>query len=422
LFKSRQFIIGAIISIAFLAWALSGEDYGKIGAALAGANYWMLVPAIGLYFIGVWVRAIRWQVLLKPIVPKTSLVRVFEVVVIGYMANDVLPARIGELVRAYVLSRREGVRKTATLATILVERIFDGLTMIGFAAAVILFVIVADRGVLSQGSGHQLGSLITQLDLPLTLGAVLFLGLLLAFVAVASSRERVESLVAFGLRFLPGRLHERGERLAGSFVDGLGSLRSPSSMAAVFGLSILAWLFETSMYYVLGTWGFDLRSGDGQPLPFYAYMLATAFANLSTLIPQAPGFLGVFDAIAKLVLVSAFGVPTGAALSYVLVLHAALLLPVTLLGFVYLARESLSWRELTGLEKSRAEASEEAHELEGPLTDIELVQEGKITEGDAETRLEQAGETGREDGGPGTNEEGGRRPTTQSNEEPVGGS
>jgi hypothetical protein len=130
--------------------------------------------------------------------------------------------------------------------------------------------------------------------------------------------------------------------------------------------------------------------------------------------------LGVFDAIAKLVLVSAFGVPTGAALSYVLVLHAALLLPVTLLGFVYLARESLSWRELTGLEKSRAEASEEAHELEGPLTDIELVQEGKITEGDAETRLEQAGEADRE-GEPGTNEEK-RRPTAQGNEEPVGGS
>jgi hypothetical protein len=134
------------------------------------------------------------------------------------------------------------------------------------------------------------------------------------------------------------------------------------------------------MYYVLGTWGFNLRTEDGTPLPFYAYVLATSFANLSTLIPQAPGYVGVFDAIAKVVLAGAFGVQSTAATSYVLVLHAALLLPVTLLGFVYLWRESLSWHDLTGLEKTRARAAGQAHELEGPLTDIELVQEGKLPE------------------------------------------
>jgi uncharacterized protein (TIRG00374 family) len=396
LFRSRQFIVGIIISLGFLIWALSNEKWDQVWGAIVNAQYWALLPAIGLYFIGVLVRALRWRILLKPVVPTISFARTFEIVVIGYMANNVLPARIGELVRAYVLSLQTKVRKTATLATIFVERVFDGLTMIGFAAAVIFFVLVFDRDALRTGESNKLGTLITSLDIPLILGAAAFLAALAAFVLIASSRSRAERVVAFGLRLMPGRLRERGERLAVSFIDGLGSLRSGSSMFAVFILSIVAWLFETGMYYVLGRWGFDLLGSDGQPLPFYAYMLATSFANLSTLIPQAPGYIGVFDAIAKVVLVGAFGVASSAATSFVLVLHAALLAPVTILGFVYLARESLSWRELTGLEKTRAAASRQAHELEGPLTDIELVQEGKITEGDAEAEglLERAGERG----------------------------
>ncbi len=397
MFKSRQFIIGIVISLIFLAWALSNEPLDKVWEAVLRANYWSLLPALALYFIGVWVKAARWRVLLLPILPKITLRRTFDIVVIGFMANNILPAKIGELVRAYVISRSEKVRKTTTLATIFVERIFDGLTMIGFAAAAILFILFFDREMLSSGSEHKLGTLIQELDTAIIVLSLVFFGLLLAFIMVASSRSRVESLVAFGLRFLPGRLHERAERLSASFVDGLASLRSASSLAMVFVLSIVAWLFEAGMYYVIGTWGFDLRSDNGMLLPFDAYMLTCAFVNLSGLIPQGPGLVGVFDAIAKVVLAGAFGVASTEATSYVLVLHyPALLLPVTLLGFAFLARESLSWSDLTNLEKTRARASEQAHEMEGPLTDIELVQEGKISDGDAEEALEQAGESSRE--------------------------
>ena len=392
MFKSKQFIIGIVISLIFLGWALYNERLDRVWESLLRAQYWALIPALALYFAGVWVRAVRWRTLLKPIVPKIGLFDTFKVVVIGYMANDVLPARIGELVRAYVLSRRTGVRKTATLATIFVERVFDGLTMLGFAAGVVVFTLIWDADAFMTGADHKLGSLFTDLSIPIVIASIIFLGMLVAFIAIASSRSRAEKAIAFGLGLFPRKLRERGQRLAVSFVDGLGSLRSTASMISVFGLSIVAWLLETSMYFTLGTWGFDLRGGDGQPLPFYAYILATAFANLSTLIPQAPSYIGVFDAIAKVVLVGAFGVASGVATSYVLVLHAALIIPITVLGFVYLWRESLSWKDLTGLEKTRAAASDQAHELESPFTDIELVQDGKITEGDAESVLERAGE------------------------------
>jgi len=388
LLKSRQLIIGLVVSLFFFVLALIDVDLGKVWDALQKASYWALIPALAFYFVGVLIRAIRWRVLLRPILPPkpdgttgdASLINIFEVVVIGYMANNVLPARIGELVRTYVLSLRENVRKTATLATILVERIFDGLTMVGFAAAVVLYVILFDRTALKSGdASHKLGTFLSQLSTPIIVAAVLFLGLLVVFLVVATSRERMQRLAAFGLRFLPGRLHERAEKILVSLMDGLGSLRSPSSLAAVFALSILAWLCEATMYYIIGTFGFDLRGSDDQSLPVYVYILTTAFVNLATLIPQGPGYVGVFEAIGKGVLVGAFGVLADPALSYVLILHVTLFLPVTLLGFFYMARQGVKYSSLVKLEKTRAEASDQAHELEGPLTDIELMQEGKIT-------------------------------------------
>lgn len=378
MFKSRRFIIGLVISLVFLAWALSQEDLGKVFATIAGMNWVSLVPALALYFAGVWVRAVRWRILLRPLRPNLPLFKVFEIVVIGYMANNVLPARIGELVRAYVLSKRENVRKTSTLATIVVERIFDALVMVGFVAAALLFVIFFDADLLSTGEGHKFGTFITEWSPYIALGAAGFLAFVVFFVVTATSQRRVEGLIRFGLRFVPGKLHERVERLAGAFVLGLGSLRSRTNMFLALVLSVTAWLLEAGMYYVIGNMGFNLVGSDGAAVPFYAYVLTTGIVNLSTLIPQAAGYWGVFEAVSKVVLVGAIGVDSGLTTSYVILLHAALYFPVTLLGVVFLARESLSWRELTDLEKQRVEASEAAHELEGPVTDVELASEGKL--------------------------------------------
>src|SRR5438105_3805238 len=113
--------IGLVVSLVCLVLAFRGVDMGAAAALIAGANYWLLLPALAAYFAGVWVRAVRWRYLLRPIKPMPS-GRLFPVVVIGYMANDVLPARMGEIARAYVLGRQEGVSSTSVLATIAVER------------------------------------------------------------------------------------------------------------------------------------------------------------------------------------------------------------------------------------------------------------------------------------------------------------
>jgi uncharacterized protein (TIRG00374 family) len=129
--KNWKFWLGVAVSALFLWLALRGLGLEEIGAALADANLWWLLPGIGVYFVGVWARAWRWHYLLGPVkaIPTRTM---FPIVAIGYMGNNIYPARAGEVLRAVVLKRREGVPVSASLATIIIERIFDGVVMLAF--------------------------------------------------------------------------------------------------------------------------------------------------------------------------------------------------------------------------------------------------------------------------------------------------
>lgn len=315
-----KFWLGLVIGLVFLYLAFSGQDFKEIGDTLGQANYWWLLPGLASYFVGVFIRAIRWHYLLGPI-QKVSTRRLFPVVVIGYMANNVLPVRMGEVVRAYVLDRREGVRKTAALATIVVERIMDGLTMILFLAVASLFVTVS-----SDIQGIE------------KLAAVVFLAGIILFFVVAHSRTWMRRLENLGLRFVPGKIRPKVAGLAESFIDGLQVLRQWKDLLIVFGLSVLAWLFEAGLFWSVALAFSTLH------LPATAIIMALAVANLATLVPSTPGYVGPFDAAAKLVLQQIFGVGS-VALSYIILLHAALYLPVTLFGLYYWVREHFSFSE-----------------------------------------------------------------------------
>lgn len=313
--------LGIAISLFFLAWAFRQvSDFGSVGLALRGANYLYLVPALGAYFFGVWLRAARWHYLLRPLRPVPA-GRLFPIVVIGYMANDVLPARLGELVRAYVLGDREDVSKTAVLATVAVERTFDGLTMLVFMAAVGAFIPLDAR-----------------LQSIFQAAALIFAAALAVFFVVASSRARTLRLLETPLRVLPEHLRTRVGSVVERFLGGLGVMQSWRLLAATLALSIGAWLAEATMYYLVAL-------GFGLSLVVPAYVLTTAVANLGGMVPSSPGYIGTFEWFA-LASLSLFGLGADAAISYVLVLHVALLVPVTLLGFFYLWRYGLSLRQL----------------------------------------------------------------------------
>jgi hypothetical protein len=323
MFKQKRFWLGLMVSLVLLGYVFYQTDSAKIVQALGRAQYGYLIPALAFYFIGVWVRAVRWHFLLRSIKPIPS-GALFRPVVIGYMANDILPARMGELVRAYILGQQQNVSKAATLVTILIERVFDGLTMLTF--------IVAASFALNFGD--------EELAARIRLVGVLFIAAIVALAILAGMPQHTARIADFFLRRVPSESwRTRAEQLVRSLLEGLGALRSPADSLAVYALSIVAWLFETGMYVLIAL-------GFGINLSFAVFLLACAFANLVTIAPSTPGYVGVFDAPIVYTL-TLFGVDQNLATSYTLVLHAALIVPVTLLGFYYLWRAGLSLARMT---------------------------------------------------------------------------
>jgi uncharacterized membrane protein YbhN (UPF0104 family) len=301
----------------------------------------------------------------------------FPIVAIGYFGNNIYPARAGEVLRAFVLRRKEDVPVSASLATIIVERVFDGVVMLAF-----VFLNLPELASLTGDSGFM-GS-IQALAL---LGSIAFFGALVVFLLAAMFPTRSEAIVAALIkRFLPetfipldviagikrivflpihflmrrlGREPSRIERssedkkkprepirvrekaldLSGRFIGGLESLRSPRDVLMVFVTSVVIWLLETGKYwFVMHAFPFEVS--------FFALMLMNGIVNLTTTIPSAPGYWGTFDAPGIAVL-TAYDVPQALASAYTIVLHVALWLPITLLGGYYAFKEEIRWGNIS---------------------------------------------------------------------------
>lgn len=336
--KRWQFWVGLIFSVVLLYWALGKLRLSDVTSNLATASYIWLVPGVIVYMIAVWVRAWRWHYLLRPL-KKIPTNTVFPIVAIGYMGNNIYPARAGELLRAVVLKRREGVSISASLATIIVERIFDAVVMLGF-----VFLNLGELTRVTQGSGSsgtiELGFIgrISIQEMAIG-GAVIFLGALAVFLLAAMFPKMTERLVNWSIEHLiPSRYRQKTKDLSQRFLEGLESLRSPQEALMVFVTSAIIWLLETGKYwFVMHAFHFQVS--------FFALMLMNGIVNLATTLPSAPGYIGTFDG-PGIALLTAYGIPGAVAASYTLVLHAALWLPITVLGAYYFLREGYKWGEV----------------------------------------------------------------------------
>lgn len=325
--KKWQFWLGVLISIIFIWFSLRGLRLENFWGAVQKADYIWLLPGIGVYFVGVWVRAWRWHYLLGPI-KKIPTRTMFPITTIGYMGNNIYPARAGEVLRAVILKRREGVSISASLATIIVERIFDGVVMLAF-----VFVNLPELAKLTGASGF-----VGNIQQAAIIGTGVFLGALTVFLLAAMFPQVTAKA---GLRIIerltPKRLHARIIGVMKKFLDGLTSLRSPLNVLMVFFTSVIIWLLETGKYwFVMHAFDFSVS--------FFALMLMNGIVNLATTIPSAPGYIGTFDAPGIAVL-GAYGVDQAVAAGYTLTLHVALWLPITLLGAYYLTREGIKWSD-----------------------------------------------------------------------------
>ncbi|MFN8475102.1 MAG: lysylphosphatidylglycerol synthase transmembrane domain-containing protein [Anaerolineae bacterium] len=328
--RSWRFWLGIAVSAFFLYIALRGQKLDEVLVALRNADYWWLVPGIAVYFLAVVARTWRWHYMLRPM-KSIPVPRLFPMVVIGYMGNNIYPARAGEILRSYVLRRSDGVPMSGSLATVLIERLFDGLTMLVFVFLTLPFFNVSDT-----------------MRRFVILFTILFLIGLVLFLYLASAPHRAMWLYTLVVeRFVPNRFRGAVSDSLDRFMGGLSSLRSGRDVAIIFGTSIVIWLLETLKYwFVMHAFPFSVS--------FFVLMLMNGIVNLFTTIPAAPGYVGTFDAPGIEILKNA-GVDPEVATAYTLVLHAALWLPITLLGIFFMWRAHLSWQ---GVQEELAQESE----------------------------------------------------------------
>ncbi|MCB0001444.1 MAG: flippase-like domain-containing protein [Anaerolineae bacterium] len=324
--KNLRLVFGVAVSVVFLYLAVRGLDLKEVVHWLAEADYYWLFPAIAIYFVGVWGRTWRWHYMLRPI-KVIPLIRLFPITCIGYMGNNVFPARAGEVLRAYVLKRSEDVSMSSSLAMIVVERVFDGLVMLLFVFIALPFAPVPSslRALVIAASG-------------------LFLAALLVFITLASKPGLAEKIYERTIRrFLSETMQEKVDGFIYRFMEGLYFFRNGSDVIMVFVTSVFIWLAETFKYWFIMQAFVHMDAGF--PVPFFVLMLMNGIVNLATTLPSAPGYIGTFDAPGVAVL-EAYGVRGSVAFGYTIVLHAALWVPITLLGVYFFRRARIGWNEV----------------------------------------------------------------------------
>ena len=298
--------LGVAVSVVAVWILLGSVDVGAALAVLGRADLRWVAFMVLTVFIDVAARAGRWRALLAPIAA-VPYPHVLGYTYIGYLANNVLPARLGELVRSHALGEGEGLSRTTVLGTVVVERIVDTVIVVGLAA--ISVVVLSVRGTLSSA---------------VLLGAA-FVGLLLLGLAVAIALHRLpgaDRVTAYASRW--PRLVELARRLR----DGLAVAARPRTMAAALALSALAWAASITSFLAAG-------QAVGVQLTVSQAALMASGVALATIVPSGPGYLGTFE-LTAVGIASTFGVDRSAAFALALLVHAMILAGTSVGGVIAL--------------------------------------------------------------------------------------
>lgn len=341
---SWRAILGIVISAVLLYFAFRGIDFGEVAREVSRADP-LLFVASGIAATLVFpIRAWRWKSLVAPVTHTTFRSR-FAAVNIGFMANNLLPARVGEFVRAYALARLEPISISASFGSLVVERLFDGVTIVGS-----LVLVMAMPGFPAVG---ELGGADVRTYAYTMLGG-LGVALLVLGLMVRRPHRSVELADRILRRLLPESFSRPVVDGLRAFVGGLGVLRSPGLLLKVTLWSIFLWSFNAVGFW-LAFLAFDIQ------VPFTAAFFLQAIISLAVAVPSAPGFFGVWEYAARQGL-ALWGIPAAKAVGFAIGFHIAGFIPVTIIGLVYAWRMGLSWREV---ERSE-EVVETAVEVEEP--------------------------------------------------------
>ncbi len=318
--KKHSMTIGLLLSGLFLYLAFRKTDFGELWTHLSAARYELLIPASILTIVALWVRAMRWGLLLAPL-GKIGGGMLFSATSIGFMCNNILPMRLGEVIRAYVIARSAGVRGSAAFATIIIERLFDLFCMIGIFGILLVFAPFYHRS-------FKFGVLFA-----FAAGILALAGLVFFYLKPGP----VERLVGW---FLPGKIRERLLTMLRSFGQGLEILRDFPRLVGIGLLTVLMWLLIAVVVEMCFA-AARLETAE-LTLPATASLMVLVVMAIGVMVPSGPGFVGTLQAAAVLGLAIIGYRDTDRALSFSILYHATQWFPVVLVGLFYLVRENLS--------------------------------------------------------------------------------
>ena len=336
--------VGIALSLAFLYWAFRDVHFREIARHVSEADPVLLGLSVIVATVLFPIRALRWKPLLEPAYPQTRFHPRFAATCIGFMANNLLPARIGEFVRAYALSRLEPIRMSASFGSLVVERMFDAVVVVTMLVVSMAWPGFPDL----SGTDFQ--------GIALGLAAAVVVGFGILLMMVVRPERSVRLFERTVLRLLPSRVRRLIVDALRAFIGGVAAVREPRLIVRILAWSALLWSTNALAFW-LGFLAFDIH------LPLVAGFFLQSVIALAVSLPSAPGFFGLFEAGARIGLVDVWGVDSSRALAYAVGFHIATFLPVTFIGLYYVWRLGISWGEV--------KASEEAVE-----TDVESQEPG----------------------------------------------
>lgn len=312
----KNIIIGCLISAVFMYLAVRGINFSEVGRSFQSANYLYTIPIILIVVLVLFFRSFRWGIILEPTVkyPQWPL---FSITAVGFMTISVLPARVGELTRPLLVKQKSGVRMSSTMATIVVERVFDLLTLMAVLGLVILMMPLPPE-IFRAGL------------------VILIVALSIFVVLILMAGKKDFSLKIFNLLLnrLPARIGGVIRNQLHAFIEGLEILPDVKKTLYVALLSLIIWgLLALSCYLLFFSFRFDLSL-------FKAFALTVIIA-IGVMLPAAPGFVGNYHYACVLGL-KFFGINEAAALSYAIILHFLQILPVVAIGLGLLPSQKIS--------------------------------------------------------------------------------
>ena len=324
-------IIGITVTVFALWWVLRDVDFTEVLAQIAQGNFLLLAASVFVATFGFFIRALRWKVLLTPIKADTRLRSRFAGVSIGFMANNILPGRVGELARPLAFSKMEPVSVTAAFGSLVVERFMDGVVLLLFLVIPLLLPSFPATDALTTGYGLAL----------FNFAIALVLGVLAVLVIMAALPKVFMRIAEAVTSFVPQPTAGKIKSWLRGLLESITIMREPKLLLAGFAWSLFFWTWHGLSFW-LGMLAFGIDTG------WVSAIFTEAVVGFAVALPAAPGFFGTFHAGVSFALTTVYGVPDPQALAFAFAYHFGGWIPITVIGLWYTWKLGLSLGEVGG--------------------------------------------------------------------------